>query len=270
MSEIAAQIKQGQRMLWSSGDWDAMAALVDMVGTELLDRVGVQPGMDLLDVGCGTGGSVAIPAALRGARVTGCDLTPEHFPRARRRAEEAGVEVEWLEADAEALPFADASFDRVLSTFGHMFAPRHEVAAAQLARVVRPGGAIALATWLPDSLPSALLRGMSGDAALPPGVRSPLEWGERGHALAMLEPHGLEISFDEATAPAAFEDLDAAIGFYERNFGGLALMRGVLEPERYAEKVALLRGIIADADEAPGDEVRFEAGYLVTIARREG
>lgn len=268
MSDIATQVKQGQRMLWSAGDWDAMSVLVDMVGEELLGRVGVEPGIELLDVGCGTGGSVAIPAARRGAHVTGSDLTPEHFPHARRRAAEAGVDVAWVEADAEELPFADASFDRVLSTFGHMFAPRHEVAAAELARVCRPGGAIALATWLPDSLPSALLREMAGGVAPPPGVGSPAAWGDREHVRAMLEPHGVELTFDEATAPASFENLDAAVAFYERNFGGLALMRSALGPEQYAEKVALLRGLIDESDEASGDEVRFEAGYLVTVARR--
>ena len=96
--------------------------------------------MDLLDVGTGSGGNVAIPAALRGATVVGCDVTPELFEHARRRAAAAGVEVEWVEADAQDLPFADASFDRVTSTFGAMFAPDHLRAAAELVRVCRPGG----------------------------------------------------------------------------------------------------------------------------------
>jgi ubiquinone/menaquinone biosynthesis C-methylase UbiE len=122
--------------------------LVEPVGVLVLDRIGVEPGMDLLDVGTGSGGTVAIPAALRGATVVGCDVTPELFEHARRRAAAAGVEVEWVEADAQDLPFGDASFDRVTSTFGAMFAPDHTRAAAELVRVCRPGGRIAMTTWV--------------------------------------------------------------------------------------------------------------------------
>ena len=138
------------RRTWSGGDWDSCASFVAPVGPVVLDRIGVGTGHELLDVGTGNGGSIAIPAALRGARVVGSDITPELFDSARRRAAEAGVDVDWVEADAQDLPFADDRFDRVTSTFGAMFAPDHAKAAAELVRVCKPGGRIGMATWATD------------------------------------------------------------------------------------------------------------------------
>ena len=127
--------------------------------------------MDVLDVGTGSGGTVSIPAAQRGANVTGSDLTPELFDAARARAEAAGVEVQWVQADAESLPFEDASFDRVLSTFGHMFAPRHEQAAAELARVVRPGGVVGTCTWATYGATAEMFKIVGSLHAGAPGLR---------------------------------------------------------------------------------------------------
>lgn len=119
---LADDLRQRARATWAAGDWDGFSRLVAPVGALVLDRVGVEPGQALLDVGTGSGGTIAIPAAQRGARVVGLDLTPELLEHGRRRAAEAGVEVEWVEGDAQELPFEDASFDRVVSTFGAMFA----------------------------------------------------------------------------------------------------------------------------------------------------
>jgi len=116
--------RERNRAVWESGDWDKVAQYIAAAGPRLLDRIGgVGPGIRLLDVGTGSGGSVAIPAAQRGAEVVGADVTDAWFPAARRRAEEAGVDVEWIKADAVQMPFGSESFDVVTSTFGHMFAP---------------------------------------------------------------------------------------------------------------------------------------------------
>jgi ubiquinone/menaquinone biosynthesis C-methylase UbiE len=140
------ELRARTRATWAAGDWDEFSTLVAPAGALALERSAIEPGMRLLDVGTGTGGNVAIPAALAGARVVGADVTPEMFPHARRRAAEAGVEVEWVEADAQELPFADASFDRVISTFGAMFAPDHGRTAAELVRVCSSNGRIVMTT----------------------------------------------------------------------------------------------------------------------------
>src|SRR5208283_4800657 len=138
MSIDAGAIKQGQKMMWSVGDYPDLAKNIQAVADVLVERSGAAPGQDLLDVATGTG-NVAIPAALAGARVTGLDLTPELLEVARRRASDAGVDVNFIEGDAEELPFEDDSFDRVTSCFGVIFAPRQAHAAGELARVARPG-----------------------------------------------------------------------------------------------------------------------------------
>jgi ubiquinone/menaquinone biosynthesis C-methylase UbiE len=171
---FAEDLRQRARATWAAGDWDVIAPLITPVGARALDRVGVEPGIDLLDVGTGSGGNVAIPAALRGAQVVGLDVTPELLARARRRAAEAGVEVEWVEGEAQDLPFEDERFDRVISTFGAMFAPDHARAAGELVRVCRPGGLVAMATWADAGFPAEMFK-LTGAflAPPPPGVQPP-------------------------------------------------------------------------------------------------
>ncbi len=141
-----ADLKQTHRVTWAAGDYAAVAECIDVAPpADLLARVPIARGDAVLDVAAGTG-NVAIKAALAGARVTGLDLTPELLVTAERRAERAGVWVDWVHGDAEELPFEDASFDAVLSVFGVQFAPRHQYAADELARVCRPGGRIGLVT----------------------------------------------------------------------------------------------------------------------------
>ena len=150
-----------------AGDWDSCARLIESVGAVVLARVDLRPGLDLLDVGTGTGGNVAIPAARGGAKVVGLDIAPELFEHARRRAAEAGVEVEWIEGDAQELPFEDESFDRVVSTFGAMFAPDHARAAAELVRVCRKGGRVAMTTWANEGFAAGLFK-LNGSFLPPP------------------------------------------------------------------------------------------------------
>jgi len=146
---VVAELKQTHRATWAAGDYAAVAEVIDEAPPrDLLDRVGVSPGEDVLDVATGTG-NIALRAAAAGAHVIGLDLTPELFETARRRAAEQSVVIDWIEGDAEELPFEDGRFDRVLSAFGVQFAPHHEIVAHELARVTRPGGRIGLVNWTP-------------------------------------------------------------------------------------------------------------------------
>src|SRR5271169_3218973 len=146
MSIDVSGIKDAQRKMWTIGDYPEIARTIAQVGELVAERADPQPGQDLLDVATGSG-NVAIPAALAGASVTGLDLTPELLEVARRRAGEEGVDVLWIEGDAEELPFESGSFDCVTSCFGVIFAPRHARAASELTRVARPGARVGFTAW---------------------------------------------------------------------------------------------------------------------------
>jgi ubiquinone/menaquinone biosynthesis C-methylase UbiE len=262
----AGEIKQRQRKTWSSGNWDEFSRSIEGVGENLLDHAGLDAGMDVLDVGTGTGGTLAIPAALRGGKVTGSDLTPEHFDAARRRAAEAGAEVEWVEADAEALPFDDASFDRVFSTFGHMFAPRHAVAAAELARVCRPGGAVAFTTWPPDSRVGDMFMTIAKSMPPPPaGFQPPPLWGVESHVEEMLASHGLTPRFDRGQAIIKRESVEDAMEHYEANFGPIVVAKATLGDDWPALREEMLAWL-GRSNEADDGSFRTTFEYLITVA----
>lgn len=264
------EFKQRTRATWAAGNFDAIATRnIWTVGPRLVEHAGIEPGMRVLDVACGTG-NVAVRAAMAGGEVVGVDLTPELFEAARRHAADAGVEVEWVEGDAEALPFGDEQFDRVISSFGAMFAPRHEVAAAELARVLAPGGVIVLATWTPD--------GMNGEmfqisAALmpppPPFVQSPALWGDEDHVRSLLEPHGLAVEFARDAVEFREESVEAAIAYMEKDFGPWIMAKAAL-----GDRWPALRQEFADLygrwNRATDGRAETSAGYLVTIARKPG
>jgi len=184
-----AAVKAKHRAMWASGDYPALAHdLIADLGPALVDACGVRPGMRVLDVAAGAG-NAALVAADAGADVVAADLTPELFAAGRAAAAERGVEVTWREADAEALPFADDSFDVVLSTFGVMFTPNQEQAAAELVRVVRKGGRIGLASWTPDGFIGQLFKTLSQHVPPPAAIRSPALWGTRARLAELFPGH---------------------------------------------------------------------------------
>ena len=182
-----AAVKAKHRAMWALGDYPALASdLIADLGPALVGACGVRPGMRVLDIAAGAG-NAALVAADAGADVVAGDLTPELLAAGRAAAAERGVEVTWREADAEALPFADATFDVVMSCVGVMFAPRHQQAADELLRVCRPGGTIGLLNWAGDGFIGqmfALLKPYA--AAPPPGAQPPALWGDEQHVAALL------------------------------------------------------------------------------------
>jgi SAM-dependent methyltransferase len=170
------QFKDAQRQAWST--FAPIEAVTCTAAPRLVRFAGIQPGARVLDVGCGTG-VVALTAARLGATCTGVDLTPELLARAKESTAIAGVDIDWHEGDAEALPFADASFDVVVSQFGHMFAPRPAAVVAEMLRVLVPGGTLAFSTWPPELFTGSIFRVTAKyGPPLPPGVSPPPQWGD--------------------------------------------------------------------------------------------
>ena len=203
------ELKAKHRALWASGDYPAVAAeLIPAFGPEIVRACGVKAGDRVLDIAAGSGNS-AIPAAEAGAIVTASDLTPELFEAGRGIAASRGVELEWVEADAEALPFADDSYDVVMSTVGVMFAPHHQAAADELIRVCRPGGTIGLINWTPQGFIGNLFKTMKPYAPPPPPGASPAPlWGDEDHVRELfgdrvtdLELRRQEIVIDHSPSP---------------------------------------------------------------------
>jgi ubiquinone/menaquinone biosynthesis C-methylase UbiE len=178
-------IKSVQRAMWAKGDFGMIAWNTVFVGELLCEAVELRAGERVLDVACGSG-NVALSAGRRFCEASGIDFVPALIERARERAAAERLPVAFHEGDAEQLPFPDQSFDVVLSTFGCMFAPDQERAAAELLRVCRPGGRIGLANWTPDGLWGQLFRLHAQYLPPPPGLRSPPLWGKEGHLRDLL------------------------------------------------------------------------------------
>jgi SAM-dependent methyltransferase len=258
------------RETWAAGDWDDFAKLVAPVGQLVLERAEIEPGLSVLDVGTGSGGNIAIPAAQRGAHVVGVDVTPELLVTARKHALAAGVEIEWIEADAQDLPFADARFDRVISTFGAMFAPDHSRAAAELVRVCAPGGMVLMTTWVNDGFVGELFR-LSGAFMPPPaaGVEPPPLWGVEAHIEEMFRAAGASPSVARETVEFEFASVDQAVRAYADDFGPFVIARRVLEPQgRWEQFVAAFADLVRRFDTASDGTARLPSDYfLITIDR---
>jgi ubiquinone/menaquinone biosynthesis C-methylase UbiE len=184
-----AVVKGRQQRTWAAGDYAVVGATLQIVGEQLCESADLLPGQQVLDVATGNGGT-AIAAARRFCEVTGGDYVPELLERARDRARAERYTITFDDADAEDLPYADASFDAVLSTFGVMFTADHDRAAAELLRVCRPGGTIAMANWTPDGFIGQLFKTIGVHNPPPAGVASPLTWGTEEN-LRRLLGHGI-------------------------------------------------------------------------------
>jgi SAM-dependent methyltransferase len=269
MSEVVDGARERNRAVWSSGDWDEVAPYIAAAGPRLLDQIGgVGPDVRLLDVGTGSGGAVAIPAAQRGAAVVGADVTDAWLPAARRHAEEAGVDVEWVVADAVELPFEDGSFDVVTSTFGHMFAPDQHAAAPELVRVCRPGGTIGLCCWTPEGHSGRLFASIAALMPPPPeGFRPPLLWGSEPHVRELLEPLGVTLAMRRAAVTIAFASAEAQTAHYEAYFGPIVAAKAAIGEDRWPLARDGLLAFLAEINERDDGTMAAEYEYLETIGR---
>ena len=271
-SETDQAVKAAHRAMWAMGDYDRFArATIWELGPVVVEACGVTRGQRVLDVAAGTG-NVAIRAAKAGALVVASDLTPEHFDAGRRGAAAEGVELEWVEGDAEALPFDDDTFDVVTSCFGAMFAPNQRAVADELVRVCRPGGTIGMTNFTPEGTGGEFFALLAPYAPPPPGTDPPVLWGDEGHVRRLF---GDRVTFraltrrtytERAPSPQAYGRLCM------ETFGPLVAIRASLRDRagRQAElDRALLDGVIRwnrGRAEGPVD-IPYE--YLLVVAQKQ-
>jgi len=263
-----AALKEGTKALWSLGDYSQIEKFTHAASEALVDACAVSAGQEVLDVASGTG-NFALLAAAEGASVVASDLTPHLIQRGKQRTAEAGVDIEWVEADAEELPFDDERFDCTASVFGAMFAPRPRRTAEEMFRVTRPGNTVGMANWTPDGFNGRVFAMMGEFAPRPEGVPAPVEWGSEDGVRERFDGLAGSIELERRQVPLEFESVDALIAFFQ-NAGPQAAAKQALDPEIYDEAMRRFRGIVSEFNQADGGSVRIESEYLLVVARRRG
>lgn len=266
-SELSA-LKTKLQATWSAGDFGQIAKYYANDAADFIKRLNLKPGMTVLDVACGTG-NLAIPAARTGATVTGVDIAPNSVQQARENAKAEGLNAKFDEGDAEALPYADASFDAVVTMFGAMFAPRPELVAAELKRVCRPGGRIAMANWTPGGFIGQMFKTTSAHFPPPPGMTSPVLWGveetvrERfGEGISKVDTRLQKITWVFPFSPAD------VVEHFRLYYGPMQKAFGALDEQKQAALRKDLEQLWATHNEATDGTIKLDAEYLEVVAVR--
>jgi SAM-dependent methyltransferase len=256
-------VKQRQQATWASGDYAEIATLIVPVAERLADAADLRAGSSVLDVATGSG-NAAIAAARLGTEVVGIDYVPALLERARERAAAERLEIELVEGDAEALPFADESFDAVLSVFGSMFAPDHRATAAELLRVCRPGGTIALASWTPEGFIGELFRTVADHVPPPPGLVPPMQWGTEQHLLGLF---GVDVEWTHRrrTFTFRFPSAESLVETFVRYYGPTQKAVEAIGPALEEDLRALVHGWNRLPDGGP---VAVPSAYLESVGTR--
>ena len=211
-------VKARQQQTWASGDYTVIAAQIVLVSDLLAEAADLHADWRVLDVACGNG-NATLAAARAGTKAVGVDYVPALVEAARERAAAEGVDAQFHVGDAESLPFGDAEFDVVLSVFGSMFAPDHERTAAEMLRVTRPGGRIALASWTPDGFVGQMFAAVSRYATPAPGIASPLLWGTEEHLAHLFGSHVAEARTAEMVATFRYPSAEDYVTTFRRWYG---------------------------------------------------
>ena len=247
--------------MWGAGDYAAVAEKVTDAAEACVERAGIEPEMDVLDVACGSG-NATIPAVRLGARVTGLDFQPDLLEIARRRATEAKVKIDWVEGDAQDLPFEDEGFDRTISALGHMFAPDHERTAAEMKRVTRADGRICISCWTPEGAIGGMFRTVGQLVPPPPGASSPVLWGTEDHVRELLG----EAEFERREVEWREPSVDSYVDFMLEEYGPLLNAQEALG-ERSGELRDALMRLFEDENLESDGSFRFRGEYLVAVVR---
>lgn len=263
LTELKARLKA----VWMAGDFGQIANFTTKEAENFVDRLGITPGSKVLDIACGTG-NTAIPAAHSGAEVTGVDIAPNLLEAARKRAAAENLNIRFQEGDAEDLPFADHSFDVVLTMYGAMFAPRPEKVAAELTRVCRPGGMIAMANWTPEGFVGknfALMAKM----VPPPPVPSPILWGDESVVRQRLSSGTKDISCIRQYANFLFPfPPKEVVQFFRQHFGPTQTAFARLDEAGQAALAAQLEQLYHEHNVSKNGDTEVQGEYLEVRAIR--
>jgi SAM-dependent methyltransferase len=267
ITELAA-LKAKLKATWMAGDFDRVAQTIESGAVAFIERLALTPGTRLLDVACGSG-NLSLPAARAGALVTGLDIAPNLLETARQRAFAAGLQINFDEGDAEQLPYADASFDVVVTMFGAMFAPRPEVTAAELRRVCRPGGRIAMANWTPAGFIGQMFK-TTAKHVPPPNIPSPLLWGDEATVRERLHRDAAElhltrrmISFRLPMTP------EQVVDYFRAWYGPTLRAFAALDEDGQAALRRDLTRLWSEHNQATDGTTHVESEYLEVILKGE-
>jgi ubiquinone/menaquinone biosynthesis C-methylase UbiE len=257
-----------QQQVWSKGDFAMVANIVYNASENLAEALELIPDERVLDVACGSGNGAIAAARRTWGGTVGADYVPSLLERGRERAAAERLEVEFVEADAQDLPFEDASFDVVISIFGAMFAPDQEQAAAELLRVVKPGGRIGMGNWCPDGAVGTMFQTISKHAPPPPGIPSPLAWGTEERLRELFGDRITDLRVERRISRQPFRSADHYIEFFRKYFGPtqMAFERVGAKGERALTED--LRAFLESVNTAGNRAMVLEANYLEVIATR--
>jgi ubiquinone/menaquinone biosynthesis C-methylase UbiE len=261
-------VKTRQQAAWSSGNYALIGTTLQIVGEQLCEAVDIRAGQKVLDVAAGNG-NVSLAAARRWCDVVATDYVPALLERARERAAAERLPIEFREADAESLPFPDASFDVVVSTFGVMFTPDQERAAAELLRVCKRGGRIGLANWTPEGFIGQLFKTIGQHVPPAPGLKSPALWGTEAFLTRLFGPQAADIRVEHRHFNFRYRSAQHWIELFRTYYGPVLKAFEALDPGRQLALTADLTGLLARFNRAGGDSLVVPSEYLEVVITRD-
>lgn len=268
LSKKLEQLKSSLKATWSTGDYDRFSRYMEKHAEDFFRGLPIEPGTNLLDVGCGAG-QLALIAARAGLKVSACDIATNWLDQGRKRAAEEGLEIAFAEGDAESLPYGDGQFDLVVSLIGAMFAPRPDLVASELTRVCRPGGIIAMANWTPDGFVGQMFKIISKHIA-PSGMPAPVLWGDQATVRNRLRDGIADLRF--AVRVYHFDypfPPDAVVDFFRANYGPMSRAFSSLDEKGQEVLRSELVELWSEHNNANGGTTKVDAEYLEVIAVRD-
>jgi ubiquinone/menaquinone biosynthesis C-methylase UbiE len=263
-----AAVKTRQHGAWSSGDYAVVGTTLQIVGEELCEALDVRSGQKVLDVAAGNG-NVSLAAARRWCEVVATDYVPALLDRARTRAAADGLKLDFREADAEALPFQDGSFDVVVSTFGVMFTPDQDRAAAEMVRVCRPGGKIGLANWTPEGFIGQLFKTIGKHLPPPAGVKSPAQWGTKARIAEMFEPRASAITSEPRNFVFRYRSPEHWLEIFKTYYGPMLKAFAALEPAAQSALANDMKALVGQFNRSGDETMVVPSEYLQIVITRK-